>query len=118
MIGTFKQKNAGNALFLLVYALFLKFSMFLHPVMPVLHKDDNYLYQLIFKVLDSFFHGSPVFFSILSFIIIFSQFQIFGKLVVWILLMSVTLTQLLLYKAVIRYHIQIIMELIRSGAEK
>ncbi|MBS1933736.1 MAG: hypothetical protein JST96_07035 [Bacteroidetes bacterium] len=80
MIGTFKQKNAGNALFLLVYALILKFSMFIHPVMPVLHKDDNYLYQLIFKVLDSFFHSSPVFFSVLSFIIIFTQATLFNRI--------------------------------------
>jgi hypothetical protein len=80
VIGIFKQKNAGNALFLLVYALILKFSMFIHPVMPVLHKDDNYLYRLIFNVLDSFFHGSPVFFSLLSFLIIFTQATLFNRI--------------------------------------
>jgi hypothetical protein len=80
VIGIFKQKNPGNALVLLVYALVLKFPVFIHPVLPVLHKEDNYLYRLIFNGLDSFFHNSPVIFSIFTFILIFTQATLFNRI--------------------------------------
>lgn len=73
MIGVFKQKNSINALILFVYALVLKFSMFLHPFLPVLHKEDNYFYRFILNALDSVFHNSPVFFSIITFLLLFMQ---------------------------------------------
>lgn len=80
MVGIFKQKNPGNALLLLIYALILKFSMFLHPVMPVLHPEDNYLYRLILQALDSVFHGIPLLYSILTFLILFSQATLFNRI--------------------------------------
>jgi Family of unknown function (DUF6427) len=80
VIGIFKQKNPGNALLLLVYALVLKFPVFVHPVLPVLHKEDNYLYRIIFNALDSFFHNSPIIFSIFTFILIFTQATLFNRI--------------------------------------
>lgn len=80
MIGIFKQKNPGNALLLLVYALVLKFPIFLHPVLPVLHKEDNYLYRFILHTLDSFFHNIPICFSILTFLLFFSQATLFNRI--------------------------------------
>jgi Family of unknown function (DUF6427) len=80
VIGIFKQKNPGNALLLLVYALVLKFPVFMHPVLPVLHKEDNYLYRVIFNALDSFFHNSPIIFSIFTFLLIFTQATLFNRI--------------------------------------
>ncbi len=80
MVGIFKQKNPANALRLLVYALILKFSLFLHPIAPVLHPEDNYLYKLILHALDSFFHGAPICYSILSFLILFTQATLFNRI--------------------------------------
>lgn len=80
MIGIFKQKNPGNALILVVYALVLKFSMFLHPVVPVLHPEDNYLYRLILRALDSVFHQAALLYAILSFLIIFMQATLFNRI--------------------------------------
>ena len=80
MVGIFKQKNPGNALLLLVYALVLKFSVFIHPAVPVLHKEDNYLYRLILYALDSVFHNAPVFFSVLTFFLIFTQATLFNRI--------------------------------------
>jgi hypothetical protein len=80
VIGIFKQKNPGNAFVLLMYALVLKFPMFLHPYMPVLHKEDNYLYRLILSWLDSFFHNTPVFFAALSFVLLFTQATLFNRI--------------------------------------
>jgi uncharacterized protein DUF6427 len=80
VIGTFKQKNPGNALLLLVYALVLKFPMFLHPVVPVLHPEDNYLYRLILRALDSVFHQVPLMYPILTFLILLSQATLFNRI--------------------------------------
>ncbi len=80
MIGIFKQKNPGNALLLLVYALVLKFSMFLHPTVPALHPEDNYLYRLILNGLDSVFHQTAILYSMLTFLILFSQATLFNRI--------------------------------------
>ena len=73
MIGIFKQKASINALILFVYALVLKFSLFLHPYLPVLHDGDNYLYHFILTILSSVFGNAPLPYAILSFIILFVQ---------------------------------------------
>ena len=80
MIGIFRQKNPGNALVLLIYALVLKFSIFVRPVVPVLHKEDNYLYRLILNALDAVFHNAPVFFAIFTFILLFTQATLFNRI--------------------------------------
>ncbi len=73
MIGIFKQKASMNALFLFIYALVLKFSLFIHPFTPVLHAEDNYLYRFILNVLNSLFGNAALPYSILSFVILFAQ---------------------------------------------
>ena len=73
MIGIFKQKASTNALFLFIYALVLKFPLFLHPFLPVLHAEDNYLYRFILSALNSLFGHSAEPYAILSFLILFSQ---------------------------------------------
>jgi hypothetical protein len=80
VIGLFRQKNPGNALLLLVYALVLKFPIFLHPTAPDIHPEDNYLYRLIVHALDSVFHQAYIFYSILTFLIIFSQATLFNRI--------------------------------------
>jgi hypothetical protein len=73
VIGIFKQKASTNALLLFVYALVLKFPLFLHPFPPVLHAEDNYLYRFVLTALNSLFGHAAVPYAILSFIILFSQ---------------------------------------------
>jgi len=73
VIGIFKQKASANALLLFVYALVLKFPLFLHPFPPVLHAEDNYLYRFVLTALSSLFGHTALPFAILSFIILFSQ---------------------------------------------
>ena len=79
MIGIFKQKTPANALILVFYALVLKFSLFLHPVVPVLHREDNYLYRVILHLLDSAFHSIPVGWSVLTFLLLISQATLFDS---------------------------------------
>jgi len=73
VIGIFKQKASTNALILFIYALVLKFPLFLRPFPPVLHSEDNYLYRYVLTVLNSLFGHSALAYAILSFIILFSQ---------------------------------------------
>ena len=80
MIGIFKQKNPGNAFVLLVYALVLKFSIFIHPVTPSLHREDNYLYRIILNALNTLFNSAPIFFSILTFLLLFTQATLFNRI--------------------------------------
>jgi hypothetical protein len=80
MIGIFRQKTPVNALILVVYALVLKFPLFLHPVTPALHPEDNYLYRVILKGLDSAFHNLPVCYSLLSFLLLYSQAILFNRI--------------------------------------
>jgi len=73
MIGIFRQKNPANALILLFYALLLKFPLFTHPVVPVLHPEDNYLYRVILRGLDSAIHNVPILYSLLTFLLLYFQ---------------------------------------------
>ena len=79
MIGIFKQKTPANALVLVFYALVLKFSLFLHPVVPILHREDNYLYRVILHFLDSAFHSVPVLWSVVTFLLLISQATLFDS---------------------------------------
>jgi hypothetical protein len=80
LIGVFKQKNPTNALFLLAYALVLKFSIFLHPFLPVLHREDNYLYRFILNVLYTLFQDTALLYSILSFCLLYAQALLFNRI--------------------------------------
>jgi Family of unknown function (DUF6427) len=80
MIGIFRQKTPANAIVLLIYALVLKFPLFLHPATPTLHAEDNYLYRVILNGLDSAFHQLPVFYSLLGFLLLYSQAILFNRI--------------------------------------
>ncbi|HEY4290270.1 MAG TPA: DUF6427 family protein [Puia sp.] len=80
MIGIFRQKTPANALLLLFYALVLKFPLFLHPVTPALHPEDNYLYRVILRGLDSVFHNAPILYSLLTFLLLIFQATLFNRI--------------------------------------
>lgn len=79
MIGIFKQKNPGNTLILLVYALFLKFPMFLRPVEPLQQPGDHYLYIQLVRFLQAV-HLPPVLYSLLAFLLLFGQALLFNRI--------------------------------------
>jgi hypothetical protein len=77
--GIFRQKNSSNVLVLLVYALALKFNQFLHPMGPLRQAEDNYLYKALLDFLQPL-NLSPVFYSLLAFIILFTQASLFNRI--------------------------------------
>ncbi|MEO6916405.1 MAG: hypothetical protein ABI151_12815, partial [Chitinophagaceae bacterium] len=81
MVGIFKQKNSGNALLLLVYALFLKFPLFLHPMVPLQDPNNNYIYYLIIRFLNPFASEAPIVYSILTFLLFFTQATLLNRIV-------------------------------------
>ncbi|MBC7829454.1 MAG: hypothetical protein H7122_17035 [Chitinophagaceae bacterium] len=79
MIGIFKQKNPGNTLLLLIYALVLKFPNFLHPTGPLQQPGDHYLYKQVIRFLQSF-QLPPVLYSLLAFLLLFGQALLFNRI--------------------------------------
>jgi hypothetical protein len=78
VIGVFKQKSAGNAFILLIYALILKFPLFLHPAAPLRQQEDNYLYSLILDILAPL--GREGFlYALLSFIFLYLQASLLNR---------------------------------------
>ncbi len=80
MIGIFKQKNPGNALLLLLYGLVLKFHLFIQPVKPLRSQGDNYLYELILRFLEPVTEHAPVIFSIIAFLLFFTQATLLNRI--------------------------------------
>jgi hypothetical protein len=80
VIGIFRQKTPANTFILLFYALVLKFPLFLHPVAPELHPEDNYLYRVILHGLDSVAHNAPVLYSLLTFLLLVSQATLLNRI--------------------------------------
>jgi hypothetical protein len=80
VIGIFKQKNPGNALVLLVYGLVIKFPFFLHPEKYAIHEGDNYIFNIIIKFLAPVTNSAPVLFSILAFLLLFTQATLLNRI--------------------------------------
>ncbi len=80
LIGIFKQKNQGNALILLLYALALKFPFFLHPEKYVVNEGDNYIYNILVKSIESVSGGAPIVYAVLAFLLLFVQATLLNRI--------------------------------------
>ncbi len=80
MVGVFKQNNLGNAFFLLLYALVIKFPMFLHGQYAIQLEGDNYIYHLILRFLEPFTKPAPILFPVIAFIFLFAQSTLLNRL--------------------------------------
>jgi hypothetical protein len=80
LIGIFRQKNPGNALVLLLYALALKFPFLLHPEKNAVSAGDNYIYNIIVQFLQPFTVNSAFVFSLLAFILLFAQATLLNRI--------------------------------------
>lgn len=80
MIGVFKQKNPGNAFILLIYALILKFPLFLHSPAPLRQTEDNYLYRLILDVLAPLGGKQGFLYGFLAFLLLYLQASLLNRI--------------------------------------
>lgn len=79
MTGFFKQKNASNNLLLLVYALVLKFNLFLQPVGPLKQTDDHFLYKWVIGFLEPL-QLSPTIYIFIAFVLLYTQATLFNRI--------------------------------------
>lgn len=79
MTGIFRQKNSSNVLILVVYALVLKFNLFLHPTAPLRQPEDNYLYKGLLDFLEPL-NLPLIFYSIFSFALLFTQATLLNRI--------------------------------------
>jgi len=77
--GIFRQKNSSNVLILLVYALTLKFNLFLHPTLPLRQEEDNYLYNGLVDFLLPL-NFPPILYSFLVFVLLFTQATLLNRI--------------------------------------
>jgi hypothetical protein len=80
VIGVFKQKNPGNAFILLIYALILKFPIFLHSPAPLRQEEDNYLYRLILKLLAPIGGDKGFLYGLLAFMLLYTQATLLNRI--------------------------------------
>jgi hypothetical protein len=79
VVGIFRQKNPGNSLILLVYALVLKFGILIRPQPALFEEEDHYLYRLLFRLLTPL--NLPAFFyTITAFLLIYIQASLFNRI--------------------------------------
>ena len=78
MIALFKQKSSSNVITLLVYALVLKFPLFLHAQLPIQQPEDHYLYKALVSFLNYGLGFGPYIFTFLAFGLLVGQALLFN----------------------------------------
>ncbi len=73
MTGIFKANNPSGNFLLFLYALFLKFPLFLHAAKPQLQPLDGIFYKVFLNTLSPVVAKFPLFFSVLTFLLLLLQ---------------------------------------------
>jgi hypothetical protein len=71
--GIFRANNPLNTFLLFVYGLLLKSAWFINPQIPVVHKSDGFLFNDILIFIKPTFDAWPISYSILSYLMIYTQ---------------------------------------------
>lgn len=79
MVGIFRQKNPGNSILLLVYALILKFGILLKASPPLTQGEDHYLYKLLLRLLTPL-HLPAFVYGLTAFLLIFIQATLLNRI--------------------------------------
>jgi hypothetical protein len=79
VVGIFRQKNSSNVLLLVIYALALKFNLFLHPLGPLRQPEDNYLYNGLMNFLLPL-NLPPIFYSFIAFVLLYTQATLLNRI--------------------------------------
>lgn len=90
MIGVFKANNPLNNLFLLFYGLLLKIpELFIHPTVPLPQEMDGQVYRKLLQWLQPVGDGFPWVYSVIAFVLVYSQAVTLNSLVKHYKLMQV-----------------------------
>ena len=81
MTGIFRANNPYNTFLLLIYGILLKLPLFIHPIIPVTQQTDGFLYRIVLNQLLIAGKNLPIIYSVISFILLFTQALTFNQLV-------------------------------------
>ena len=81
MTGIFKANNPYNSFLLFFYGLLLKAPMFIHASTPKPQIIDGFLYKFFIVWLNQLGHTVPVIYSIIAYLLLYTQAITFNKLV-------------------------------------
>lgn len=81
MIAIFKQKNPANLLILLIVGVFIKMPMFMKPHQAVLRPADGILFEGIINLFASTAKSNPIFYPLLTFVLLFIQAIILNRFI-------------------------------------
>lgn len=73
MIGIFRQKSPANILILLLFGVFIKLPMFMHPYVPVIQPKDGIFFHGILRALESTGIAFPATYPLMAFMLLFIQ---------------------------------------------
>lgn len=73
MISIFKQKNPANLLLLLVAGILIKMPMFLEPHGAMVRPEDGILFEGIINLFAATAKSTPIFYPLLTFVLLFTQ---------------------------------------------
>ncbi|MEO8109240.1 MAG: hypothetical protein ABI594_04370 [Ginsengibacter sp.] len=80
MTGIFRANNPFNTFILFVYGLFLKLAWFISPQIPVVQKTDGFLFNRILIWAKPTFDSFPVIYSIIMYLLLYTQAISFNQL--------------------------------------
>jgi hypothetical protein len=81
LTGIFKANNPLNNLLLFIYGLLLKLGWFLSPQIPIPQKEDGFFFKAMLLKLQSIGANTPLVYSGISYILLFTQAIVFNKII-------------------------------------
>ena len=82
MTGIFRANNPLNTFLLFVYGLLLKMVWFSHPQIPEVQKLDGFLFNDILAFIKPTFDSYPVSYSIVTYLLLFTQAISFNQIII------------------------------------
>jgi len=73
VLGNFKTNLPFNSFSLLIYALFLKWPLLLHPTAPAIVDGDAYLYHQLLLILKSWFGDFKIMYGVFTILLLYTQ---------------------------------------------
>jgi hypothetical protein len=81
VLGNFKTNLPYNNVLLLIYGLMIKWPMFMNPGMPIIAKQDSYLYKICIESLNIAFNGNKMLFAVLACLLLYIQALLLNEVV-------------------------------------
>lgn len=82
MTGIFRTNNPLNTFLLFVYGILLKFVWLFHPQIPVIQKNNGFLYNDLITWIKPWFDAYPVSYFVIAYLLLFTQAVNFNQIII------------------------------------